>query len=91
VRTILTAAAFSSALYRRVVGRSCEMSFGMTPSSFPRSGASKKPRAIHPPTPGRGPKSDRGNLSFYTVLAELQTAVIRLLSHCPYCQRAGPT
>lgn len=22
---------------------------------------------------------------------ELQTAVIRLLGHCPYCQRAGPT
>ena len=42
-------------------------------------------------TPERRPKSDKGSLSFYETLRELPTAVIRLLSCCPYCQRAGPT
>lgn len=46
VRTIRTAAAFSSGLYLRVVGFPGDCSFGMTPSSFPRSGASTFPRAI---------------------------------------------
>ncbi len=45
-RTIRTAAAFSSGLYRRDVGFPGTCSFGMTPSSFPRSGASTYPRAI---------------------------------------------
>ena len=49
VRTIRTAASFSSWLYRRVCGFPGVCSFGMTPSSFPRSGASKKPSAVHPP------------------------------------------
>ncbi|WP_257708666.1 hypothetical protein, partial [Mycolicibacterium phlei] len=38
--TIRTAAAFSSALYRRVVGFPGDCSFGIPASSFPRSGAS---------------------------------------------------
>jgi hypothetical protein len=46
VRTIRTAAAFSSGLYLRVVGFPGDCSFGMTPSSFPRSGASRISRAI---------------------------------------------
>ena len=46
VRTIRTAAAFSSALYLRVVGFPGDCSFGMTPSSFPRSGASTISSAI---------------------------------------------
>lgn len=45
VRTIRTAAAFSSSEYRRVVGLPGGCSLGMTPSSFPRSGASTGPRA----------------------------------------------
>jgi SRSO17 transposase len=45
----------------------------------------------HPPAPDRRPKSSRGSLSFYETLRELKTAVTRLLSCCPYCQRAGPT
>jgi hypothetical protein len=45
-RTNRTAWAFSASVYRRVVGRPGDISSGMTPSSFPRSGASKQPRAI---------------------------------------------
>ncbi|EUA39525.1 hypothetical protein I549_5081 [Mycobacterium avium subsp. avium 2285 (R)] len=47
VRTIRTAAAFSSGLYLRVVGFPGDCSFGIAPSSFPRSGASRISRAIH--------------------------------------------
>lgn len=47
VRTIRTAAAFSSLEYRRVVGFPIACSLGMTPSSFPRSGVSNKLRALH--------------------------------------------
>ncbi|EUA37808.1 hypothetical protein I549_2629 [Mycobacterium avium subsp. avium 2285 (R)] len=46
VRTIRTAAAFSSGLYLRVVGFPGDCSFGIAPSSFPRSGASRISRAI---------------------------------------------
>ncbi|MDV3306786.1 DUF4333 domain-containing protein, partial [Mycobacterium avium subsp. hominissuis] len=42
-----TAAAFSSALYRRVVGFPGDCSFGIPASSFPRSGASGISRAFH--------------------------------------------
>jgi len=45
-RTIRTAAAFSSGLYLRVVGFPGDCSFGMAPSSFPRSGASMISRAF---------------------------------------------
>src|SRR5271156_4318649 len=45
-RTIRTAAAFSSGLYLRAVGFPGGSFFGMTPSSFPRSGASSISRAI---------------------------------------------
>ena len=38
--------AFSSGLHRRVVGNPGVRSVGMTPSSFPRSGASNEPRAV---------------------------------------------
>ncbi|MDV3272085.1 hypothetical protein K7C81_23440, partial [Mycobacterium avium] len=41
-----TAAAFSSALYRRVVGFPGDCSFGIPASSFPRSGASGISRAF---------------------------------------------
>ncbi|WP_264002652.1 MULTISPECIES: hypothetical protein, partial [Mycobacterium avium complex (MAC)] len=41
------AAAFSSGLYLRVVGFPGDCSFGIAPSSFPRSGASRISRAIH--------------------------------------------
>ena len=37
----------SSSEYRRVVGFPCVTSLGMAPSSFPRSGALKRPRAVH--------------------------------------------
>ncbi|ABK66519.1 ISAfe2, transposase [Mycobacterium avium 104] len=47
MRTIRTAAAFSSGLYLRVVGFPGDCSFGIAPSSFPRSGASRISRAIH--------------------------------------------
>ncbi|ORB80725.1 hypothetical protein BST46_07685 [Mycobacterium timonense] len=46
MRTIRTAAAFSSALYRRVVGFPGDCSFGIPASSFPRSGASGISRAF---------------------------------------------
>ena len=46
VRTIRTAAAFSSGLYLGVVGLPGDCSFGMTPSSFPRPGASRISKAI---------------------------------------------
>jgi hypothetical protein len=49
VRTIRTAAAFSSGLYLRVVGFPGDCSFGMTPSSFPRSGAVRIFGAIQKP------------------------------------------
>jgi hypothetical protein len=42
---IRTAAAFSSGLYLRVVGFPGDCSFGMTPSSFPRSVASRSATA----------------------------------------------
>ena len=45
-RTIRTAPAFSSGVYRFVVGAPGVRSIPMTPSSFPRSGASNEPRAI---------------------------------------------
>jgi hypothetical protein len=44
--TIRTAAAFSSELYRRVVGFPGDCSFGIPASSFPRSGASGISRAF---------------------------------------------
>ncbi|AGM31686.1 hypothetical protein MASS_1p0126 (plasmid) [Mycobacteroides abscessus subsp. bolletii 50594] len=47
MRTIRTAAAFSSTLYLRVVGFPGDCSFGIPASSFPRSGASGISRAIH--------------------------------------------
>lgn len=47
VLTIRTAAAFSSDEYRRVVGFPDPCLDTMTPSSFPRSGASNKLRALH--------------------------------------------
>jgi hypothetical protein len=47
VRTIRTATAFSSTLYLRVMGFPATVSFGMTPSSFPRSIASKISTTIH--------------------------------------------
>src|SRR5215213_4833713 len=57
-RTIRTAAAFSSSEYRRVVGLPFDTSSGMAPSSFPRSGASKQPRAVHlGADPGRSAQS----------------------------------
>ncbi|MDT5150581.1 MAG: hypothetical protein QOI01_2314 [Mycobacterium sp.] len=43
-RTIRTADAFSSGVYLRVVGFPGDCSFGMTPTSFPRSGASTRTR-----------------------------------------------
>jgi hypothetical protein len=45
-RTSRTARAVSSGVYRRVVGLPSVGSSPMTPSSFPRSGASSEPRAI---------------------------------------------
>lgn len=45
-RTSRTASAFSPSLYRRVVGLPGDFSFGMTPSSIPRYGASGDPRAV---------------------------------------------
>ena len=39
--------AFSSGEYRRVVGFPAVCSFGITPSSFPRSGVSNKLSAVH--------------------------------------------
>ncbi len=45
-RTSRTALAFSSGEYRRVVGFPEASVFPMAPSSFPRSGASKEPRAV---------------------------------------------
>ena len=47
VRTIRTAAAFSSGEYRRVVGFPDPSFDTMTPSSFPKSGVSNKARALH--------------------------------------------
>lgn len=47
-RTSRTAWAFSSSEYRRVVGLPGLISFGMTPSSFPRSGASNNPGRFTP-------------------------------------------
>lgn len=45
--TARTARSFSASEYRRVVGFPGDISCGMTPSSFPRSGASNHPRATH--------------------------------------------
>ncbi|EUA40235.1 hypothetical protein I549_4385 [Mycobacterium avium subsp. avium 2285 (R)] len=60
MRTIRTAAAFSSGLYLRVVGFPGDCSFGIAPSSFPRSGASRISRAIQTPaTPTVGETSAR--------------------------------
>jgi hypothetical protein len=52
--TIRTADAFSSGVYLRVVGFPGDCSFGMAPSSFPRSGASSISRAIQSATSGLG-------------------------------------
>jgi hypothetical protein len=46
-RTRRTASAFSPSVDRRVVGLPGDFSFGMAPSSSPRSGASTHPRAAH--------------------------------------------
>ncbi len=46
-----TSLAFSSGEYRRAVGRPDAPSIPMAPSSFPRSGASKQPGALHVPLP----------------------------------------
>lgn len=46
MRTIRTAAAFSSGLHLRLVGFPGDCCFGMAPSSFPRSRASRISSAI---------------------------------------------
>ena len=51
-RTNRTARAFSSGEYRRVVGLPGVRSFPMTPSSFPRSGASNATQGGSPPCDG---------------------------------------
>lgn len=38
-----------------------------------------------------GPTSPGGSVSFYAILAELQTVVIHLLNRRPYCHRPGDT
>ena len=52
--TVRTAAAFSSGLLRRVVGFPGVVSFGMSPSSVPNDGDSKRPRAVHSLSPEIG-------------------------------------
>lgn len=43
----------------------------------------------HPAAVGyHRPKSAGGGVSFYVILAELQSMVIELLGWCPYCRRA---
>lgn len=54
----------------------------------PHSVSDRGASVCHYPTLGRGPKSVQGGVSFYVTLAELQTAVIRMLAYCPYCGRA---
>ena len=48
-RTARTARSFSASEYRRVVGFPGDLSCPVTPSSFPRSGASTHPGAVHVP------------------------------------------
>lgn len=55
-----------------------------SPSSPPRTSSSRP--SASPPTQKR-----RGQPELLRTLRELQTAIIRLMSCCPYCQRAGPT
>ncbi|RNL71028.1 hypothetical protein EBF04_29645 [Streptomyces sp. I6] len=60
----------------------------MAPPRHPRL---RRPRLLHPPTHGPGPKRNGVGLSLYQVIREMQLLLAVWTGACPTCHRDIPT
>ncbi|WP_367620986.1 IS3 family transposase [Streptomyces olivoreticuli] len=60
----------------------------MAPPRHPRL---RRPRLLHPPETGPGPKRNGAGLSLYRIVRELQTLPATWTGACPTCHRDIPT